>query len=168
MQERNLAELRLILQALNARTVSESQALQQAIPLLRGLVSDQELAWLAQEQEGYGVIPEFHEALPEGLPTYRLVYAGELIALADGQEVGALQWPSAASRLVFIASPLDEIEREISEATSEWLSSGADHDIGGPSTQVQSVAIYHVTQALRIVARFRFEFTDLLFRVLGL
>lgn len=115
-------ELKRVLDDLSNRRKPCSELLDESIPLLRGRISDDELAWLAQEKEGYGVLEGTREGLLPRLKEYRNVYFHRLEMLANGKRTGnPIACPDNQPRLNYLGWPLKKgVEAFIASSEDEF------------------------------------------------
>jgi hypothetical protein len=152
-------------QKLLSGQISFSQALPEALPKLRGRVTDDNLLWLSSELQGYADALTFYQSANHGLPVYRAVPGALYIIRPDGS-FEPLNHPYASRDRFFLGAPISWIEEfsnlqgdeslvELAEFGSFISKSGG----GGV------VCACPKTELKRIIATFRNEFIKLLDRV---
>jgi len=152
------------------RRIALSEAAKKSHPLLRGIVSDQELAWIAQEVEGYALIPGMRQGwpAPPGLPEYRYLYAHKaaFVREFDGAMLDEpVEFPKEANRLNVTIAPLRDIEHELRHNKHEYAI-GALHHQSADGFRIHAIVDHN--QLLRLTESFRLRFHALLARILGI
>jgi hypothetical protein len=94
-------------------------ALAKALPLLRGLVSDEKLMWLASELQGYPNGLEFfqskgNEAALKEFPNYRIV-TGKIWLLTPQGTLAELNNPMTNRDRVFLSAPVSWLEEALKD-----------------------------------------------------
>ncbi|MBI1271273.1 hypothetical protein GC174_12655 [bacterium] len=144
---------------LSGQTTFE-KALPEALPNLRGKISDEKLMWLANELQGYQQALDFYQTANHDLPTYRIVQ-GDIYLWRDGS-YEELNHPYARRTEYFLSAPISWIEQfsNLPEDTSTVelpeLSTFMAQGGGG------IVCVCANAELKRIIARFRNEFIQLL------
>ena len=144
--------------------ISFNEALPQALPELRGNVSDDKLLWLASEFSGYNEAIAYFQTEHHGLPAYRIV-PGQLKLMTPDGNVQDLNHPYARRNEIFLSAPISWIEEfttwpgevsyvEVAELTNFMAPGG-----GGV------VCVTDKGELRRIIATFRNQFISLLEKV---
>jgi hypothetical protein len=165
-----MSNLKNIVTDLFSRRTSGSQALELALPLMRGKVTDAELAWLVNEHDGYAMAEgdvEFEGGLPRHVTPYRLIYVeGLVLRDPNGVENPVEHWPSTENRLQVIPWNLTEVESKISTANEEgYIFPPCLFNMPSAPAGFELRQAVHKSQLLRICERFRQEFIQLAGRV---
>jgi hypothetical protein len=164
-------EVLAVLTALNARANPLSAILARAYPLIETELSDDERVWLAQEMAGYGVLEGVQTGLPAHARTYRLVFLSTVRITVKGQTLAPLEWPAGHSRLQFFGASLSDLESLLARSTTDTLDvpmpMAEELPPGGPP-DAELTGTTNRDQVERILARFRWDFSGLLIRLLGL
>ncbi len=144
-----------------------SKALPEALPMLRGKISDNNLFWLSSELQGYNDALTFYQRPDHGLPGYRAVPGTLHIIRPDGS-FEPLNHPYATRDKFFVSVAISWIEEFSNLPGEESLvelpefgtflqrSGGGGVVVACPKTELK-----------RIIATFRNEFIKLLDHVDG-
>jgi len=94
-------------------------ALAKALPLLRGLVTDDKLMWLASELQGYPNALEFfqnqgNDAALKDFPSYRIV-TGKIWLLTPQGTLAELNNPMTSRERVFLSAPVSWLEEALKD-----------------------------------------------------
>lgn len=138
-----------------------TKALPDALPALRGKITDDKLIWLSSELQGYQDALNFYQTTNHELPAYRVV-PGTLQALYEDGSLSPLNHPYANRPQHFLSAPISWIEEfstfdgqtsvvELPELSGFMASQGAGVVVVTPKTELK-----------RIIATFRNEFIRLL------
>jgi hypothetical protein len=141
-----------------------NQALPEALPLLRGKISDEKLLWLASELSGYQEAIAFFQGEDHGLPLYRIVPGQLKLMTTDGNLV-ELKHPYAKRNKFFLSAPISWIEE-----FSTWPGDQSLVEVAELSAMMSAagggvVCETHKAELRRIIATFRNEFIALLEQV---
>lgn len=89
--------------------ISFTQALPEALPQLRGKITDDNLLWLSSELQGYADALTFYQSPNHGLPAYRAV-PGALYLMRQDGSFEPLNHPYAARDRFFLSAPIHWLE----------------------------------------------------------
>ena len=138
-----------------------SKALPDALPELRGKITDEKLMWLSNELQGYQQALDFYQTTNHDLPPYRVVPGSLYLMQADGN-MQEINHPYATRTEFFLSAPISWIEEfsnfpdETSIVELPELSTFMAQAGGG------IVCVCARSDLRRIIATFRNEFIKLL------
>lgn len=138
-----------------------SKALPDALPELRGKITDEKLMWLSNELQGYQQALDYYQTTNHDLPPYRVVTGDLYLMRADGN-MEEINHPYANRTEYFLSAPISWIEEfsnfpdETSIVELPELSTFMAQAGGG------IVCVCARNELRRIIATFRNEFITLL------
>lgn len=141
-------------------------ALPQALPALRGKITDDKLVWLASELQGYSNAMDYYNDPKNDLPKYRIVRGSICMMKPDGS-MHPVQHPMANREEFFLGAPISWIEEfatfpgDTSLVELPELSAFTAKQGGGVVCQCQKAELR------RIIAQFRNDFIKLLDQVVA-
>ena len=141
-----------------------TKALPDALPQLRGKITDDSLLWLSNELQGYQQALEFYQTANHDLPAYRIV-PGDIYLMRPDGTIEEINHPYANRGKYFLSAPISWIEEfsgfpddtsivELPELSTFMAQAG-----GG------IVCVCPKSELKRIIAHFRNEFIQLLDKI---
>lgn len=144
-----------------------TKALPDALPKLRGRITDDKLIWLSNELQGYTDALTFYQSQKHDLPMYRVVY-GSLHIIRPDNTFEPLTHPYANREQFFLSAPIHWIEEFSNLPGDESLVELAEFGqfiarTGGGGV----VCACNKMELKRMIATFRNEFIKLLDEVIA-
>lgn len=138
-----------------------AEALPNALPNLRGKITDEKLLWLSNELQGYQQALEFYQMANHDLPKYRIV-PGSLFLMRPDDSMEEINHPYSRRTEFFLSAPISWIEQfssfpgdisivELPELSTFMAKAGGGIVCECPKSELK-----------RIIATFRNEFIQLL------
>jgi len=151
-------------QKLLSGQITFTQALPEALPKLRGKITDDNLLWLSSELQGYSDGLTFYQSQHHGLPTYRAVPGALYIMRPDGS-FEPLNHPYASRDRFFLSAPISWLEEFSNMQGEDSLVELQEFGAFIAKTGGGVVCACPKSELKRIIATFRNEFIKLLDQV---
>lgn len=142
-----------------------TKALPDALPALRGKITDEKLIWLSSELQGYQDGLSFYQTTSHELPPYRVV-PGSLQAYYEDGSMEPLNHPYANRPQHFLSAPISWIEEFSTFSGDVSIVELPELSHFMASQRAGVVVVTPKSELKRIIATFRNEFIKLLDQVM--